>query len=140
MVVETDNICKIIKVLVDNIFVQFGGCLFRQIIGILKRTNCAQFLADLFHYSYKDEFFDNMIRSGHSSLARSFNLCNRSTDDLIFLITRSFGLNYIDLTFMTDNGSKLSTRRYKKHNDFDFYLVDFTFLFSNIPSGPFYGA
>ena len=29
-----DNICKMIEFLIDNIFVQFGGCLFRQVIGI----------------------------------------------------------------------------------------------------------
>ena len=27
-----DNICKMIEFLIDNIFVQFGGCLFRQLI------------------------------------------------------------------------------------------------------------
>ena len=34
-----------IKFLVDNIFVQFGGRLFRQMIGILVGTNCAPLLA-----------------------------------------------------------------------------------------------
>ena len=29
-----DNICKMIKFLIDNIFVQFGGCLFCQMIRI----------------------------------------------------------------------------------------------------------
>ena len=29
-----DNICKMIEFLIDNIFVQFGGPLFRQVIGI----------------------------------------------------------------------------------------------------------
>ena len=75
--------------LIDNIFVQFGGRLFRQVIGIPMGTNCAPLLADLFLYSYENEFLDNMIRSGHRRLARSFNLSYRYTDDL-FLITRSF--------------------------------------------------
>ena len=38
-------------VLVDNIFVKFGGCLFRQVIGIPMGTNCASLLTDLFLYS-----------------------------------------------------------------------------------------
>ena len=42
-----DNICKMIEFLIDNIFVQFGGHLFRQAIGIPMRTNCAPLLADL---------------------------------------------------------------------------------------------
>ena len=51
-----DNIWKIIEFLIDNIFVQFGGCLFRHVIGIPMRTNYASLLADLFLYSYENEF------------------------------------------------------------------------------------
>ena len=43
-----DNICKIIEFLIDNIFVHFGGLLFRHVIGIPMGTNCAPLLADLF--------------------------------------------------------------------------------------------
>ena len=78
-----DNICKMIEFLIENIFVQFGGLLFRQMIGIPMGTNCAPLLADLFLYSYENEFLDNMIRNGHRRLARSFNLCYRYIDDLI---------------------------------------------------------
>ena len=45
-----------IEFLIDNIFVQFGECLFRQVIGILMGTNCAPLLADIFLYSYESEF------------------------------------------------------------------------------------
>ena len=50
-----DSICKMIEFnlnLVDNVFVQFGGRLFRQMTGIPMGTNCAPLLADLFLYSY----------------------------------------------------------------------------------------
>ena len=70
-----DSICEMIEFLIDNIFVQFGGHLFCQVIGIPMGTNCAPLLADLFLYSYENEFLDNMIRSGHRRLARSFNPC-----------------------------------------------------------------
>ena len=62
---------------------QFEVRLFRQVIGILMETNCAPLLADFFLYSYENEFLDNMKRSGHRRLARSFKLCYRYTDDLI---------------------------------------------------------
>ena len=78
-----DNICKMIEFLIDDIFVQFGGRLLRQVIGIPVGTNCAPYLADLFLYSYENEFLDNMIKSGHRRLARSFNLCYKYIDDLI---------------------------------------------------------
>ena len=70
-----DNICKMIEFLIDNIFVQLGGRLFHEVIGIPMETNFASLLADLFLYSYEKEVVDNMIRGGHRKLARSFNLC-----------------------------------------------------------------
>ena len=42
--------------LMDNISVQFGGCLFHQAIGIPMGTNCAPLFADLFLYSYENYF------------------------------------------------------------------------------------
>ena len=157
-----DNNCKIIELLIDNIFVHFGGCLFHQMIGILMGTNCAPLLADLFLYSYENEFLDNMIRSGHRILARSFCLCYRYIDDLIVFNNKKFLhylkeiypsqltvekanksdhlADYLDLTFVIDSGGKLSTRLYDKCGDFDFHIVYFPFLSSNIPSGPSYGV
>ena len=125
-------------------------------------TNCAPLLADLFLYSYENEFLDNMIRSGHRRLARSFNLCYRYTDDLIVFNNKKFLdylkeiypsqltvdkvnksdhlADYLDLTFIIDSGGKLSARLYDKRDDFDFHIVNFPYLSSNIPSGPSYGV
>ena len=89
-----DSIWKMIEFLIDNIFVQFGRCPFRQVIGIPMGTNCAPLLADLFLYSYENEFLDNMIKSGHRRLARSFNLCYRYIDDLIVFNNKKF-LDYL---------------------------------------------
>ena len=83
-----------IEFLIDNIFVQFGRCVFCQVIGIPMGTNYAPLLADLFLYSYENEFLDNIIRSGHRRLARSFYLCYRYTDDLIVFNNRKF-LDYL---------------------------------------------
>ena len=126
-------------------------------------TNCAPLHADLFLYSYENEFLDNMIRGGHRKLARSSNLCCRHNDDLIVFKYNKKVLDYLkeiypaqltaekanksdhladylDLTFIIDNGGKLSTRLYDKRDDFDFHIVNFPFLSSNIPSGPSYGV
>ena len=48
--------------------------------------------------------------------------------------------DYLDLTFIVDSGGKLSTRLYDKCDDFDFHIVNFPFLSSNIPSGLSYGV
>ena len=41
---------------------------------------------------------------------------------------------------MIDSGGKLSTRLYDKRDDFDFHIVNFPFLSSNMPPGPYYSA
>ena len=63
-----NDICKMIEFLVDNIYVRFGGQLFRQMVGIPMGTNCAPLLADLFLYSYENEFLDKLIKEGKRSL------------------------------------------------------------------------
>ena len=50
--------CKVIDLLVDNIYVRFGGQLFGQTVGIPMGINYAPLLADLFLYSYENEFLD----------------------------------------------------------------------------------
>ena len=86
------NFLQMIEFLIDIIFVQFGGCLFRQGIEIPMGANCAPLLADLFLYSYENEFLNNLIRSGHRRLARSFMLylCYRYADDLIVFNNKKF--------------------------------------------------
>ena len=112
-------------------------------------TNCAPLLADLFLYSSESEFLDNMIRGGHRKLARSFNLCYPYIDDLIVFNNKKFG-DYVkefypsQLTVEKANTSDdlanyqgLYTKLYDKRDDFDFHIVSFPFLSSNIPSSPF---
>ena len=81
-----------VDLLIDNIFVKFGGCPFRQVIGISMGTNYAPLPADLFLYSYECDFLGNMIKSGHRELAKSFNLCYQYTDDFIVFNKQSLGI------------------------------------------------
>ena len=131
-----DNICKMIEFLIDNIFVQFRGRLklFLQMHVWNSNGNqlCSIYLQNLSLYSYENEFLDNMIRSGHRRLARSFNLCHTYIDDLIVFNNTKFLddpkeiypsqltvekanksdhlADHLDLTFIIDSGGKLSTR------------------------------
>ena len=105
---------------------------------------------------------DNMMRSGHRKLARSFNLCFRYIDDLIVfnnkksweyvkdLYPSQFNVertnqsdnlaSYLDLTFTIEKDERRSTKLYDKRDDFDFHIVNFPFVSSNITSGPSYGV
>ena len=68
-----DDIVRMINFLIDNIFVECGGEIFQQVIGIPMGTNCAPLLADIFLYSYEAEFIQTLIKSGKRHLAKSFN-------------------------------------------------------------------
>ena len=142
---NANQICHMVEFLIDNIIVKFGRYLFRQVIGIPRGTSCT----DLFLYSYESHVLGNMIRSGHRKLARSFNLCFRYIDYLIVFINKKFWEyvkdiyvektnqsdnlpSYLDLTFTIGKDGKLSTKLYDKRDGFDFYIVNFPFLSSNI--------
>ena len=49
------DVIKMLEYLIDNIFVEFGGRIFHQTIGIPMGTNCTV-ASDLFLYSYEEEF------------------------------------------------------------------------------------
>ena len=151
-----------IEFLVDNIYVRFGGQLFRQMVGIPMRTNCAPLLADLFLYSYENEFLDKPIKEGKRKLARKFNLSYRYTDDLISFINKRFKefisdvypkertisettesisvASYLDLLFIRDKSNNITTKLYDKRDAFGFHIVNFPFKSCNIPSAPAYGV
>ena len=125
-------------------------------------TNFAPLLADQFLYSCESEFIDSLVRSGHRRLARSFNLCYRYMDDLIVYNNKKFmdyvkdiytselnvekadrlddQANYLDLTFIIGDNNRLHTKLYDKRDDFNFHIVNFPLLSSNIPSFPSCGV
>ena len=157
-----NDICKMIEFLVDNIYVRFGGQLFRQMVGIPMGTNCAPLLADLFLYSYENEFLDKLIKEGKRKLARRFNLSYRYIDDLISFNNKRFKefisdiypkeltisettestsvASYLDLLFTRDRSNNITTKLYDKRDAFGFHIVNFLFMSSNIPSAPAYSV
>ena len=90
-----NDICKMVEFLVDNIYVRFGGQLFRQMVGIPMGTNCAPLLPDSFLYSYENEFLDKLVKEGKRKLARKFNLSYHYIDDTgrIFVLLDSHSYN-----------------------------------------------
>ena len=54
-----------LKLLINNIFVEFGGNLSRQFISIPMGTNFASLLDDIFLYSYEAEFIQKRIKDNN---------------------------------------------------------------------------
>jgi hypothetical protein len=148
---EFDTINKF-ELLIDNIFVIFGGSVFQQTIGIPMGTNCVPLLADLFLYSYEADFKQGLLTKIKRKLARSFNLTFRYIDDVLSLNNYKFGdvgriypieleikdttytdisASYLDLHIEIDSEGWLRTKLYDKRDDFNFPMVNFPFICSS---------
>ena len=158
---ETDFI-NMLEFLIDNKFVIFGGRVFQQTVGIPMGTNCAPLLADLFLYSYEVDFIRGLLKKNEKKLARSFNIKFRYIDDVLSLNNSGFGdfvdriypieleikdtthtdtsASYLDLHLEIDSEGRLTTKLYDKRDDFNFPIVNFSFICSNIPAAPAYGV
>jgi hypothetical protein len=51
----------------------------------------------------------------------------------------STSASYIDVLLKLDTNSKITTQLYDKRDDFNFSIVNFPYLCSNIPASPAYG-
>ena len=80
-----------LNLLIDNIFVVFGGQVFQQTVGIPMGTNCAALLADLFLHSYEAEFIQDLIKGQQKRLPQSFSSTFRYIDDVLSLSNKNFG-------------------------------------------------
>ena len=128
-------------------------------VGIPMGTNCAPLLADLFLYSYENEFLDKLIKEGKRRLARRFNLSYRYIDDFIFFNNKRFKefiliftpknsqflepqnllqLLLISICFSHEIEATISQPNYM--TNVGFHIVNFPFMSSNIPSAPAYGV
>jgi len=151
-----------LEFLIDNICVIFGGRVFQQTVGIPMGTKCGLPLADLFLYSYASDFIQVFLKKNKKKLARSFNFTFRYIDDVLTLKNSRFGdvvdriypieleikdttdtytsASYLDLHLANDSEGWLRTQLYDKRDDFNFPIVNFPFICSNIPVAPAYGV
>ena len=128
-----------------------------DVMNMLISLYCAPLLADLFLYSYEAEFVQSLVQAGKKHLVQQFNFTYRYIDDVLSLKNTKFAeyleficprdleikettetaasSSYLDCYLYIDNG-KLATRLYDKRDDFNFPIVNFPFLSSNIPSAP----
>ena len=76
--------------LIDNIFVEFGGLVFQQTIGIPMGTNCAPLLADFFVFLWNRIYPTACTERRKEKLAQSFNFTFRYIDDVLSLNNNKF--------------------------------------------------
>jgi hypothetical protein len=115
----------------------------------------------LFLYSYEADFIQGLLRKNEKLLARSFNFTFRYIDDVLSLNNSRLGdfvdriypveleikdttdtdrsASYLDLHLEIDSEGRLRTKLYNKRDNFNFSIVNFPFICSNIPAAPAYG-
>jgi len=119
-------------------------------------------LADLVLHSYEAEFVKELLRKGEKKLAQFFNCTFRYIDDVLSLNNQNFSnflhlmypvelvvkdttdspnsASYLDRYLEHDINGTLTTKLYDKRGDFNFPIVSYLFLESNIPLSPAYGV
>ena len=125
----------------DNIYIRFGTKLYRQIVGIPMGTNCAPLVADLFLFCYERDFMTSLSDVKQAEIIEAFKSTSRYLDDLLNIDNRIYPpelqLNkantsdteapFLDLHLSISNGF-VSSKIYDKRDDFDFDIVNFSFL------------
>ena len=143
------NVYDALTFLLDNIFIQFGTKLYRQVVGIPMCTNWAPLVTYLFLFCYKRDFMMSLFDDKQDDVIDAFNTTSRYLDDISNIYNVYFDnmvsqiypselqLNeantsdteaaFLDLHLSISNDI-VSTKIYDKHDDFDFEIVNFPFL------------
>ena len=156
------DIIELFKFLLNNIYVKFRGVVYRQVVGIPMGCDCAPQVADLFLYWYEHDYISGGVRN-NNPVVNSLKFASRYIDDLITpnispevvdIICNDIYPDELDIVPMNvDNTSttfldldisivnkRFLTNLYDKRRDFNFNVVTFPNLKSNIPSKPSYGV
>ena len=113
-------------------------------------------------YSYEAEFLQRLVHDKKKSFVVTFNSTFRYIDDVLSINNSNFhsyvdsiypgeleikdttesvsSVSYLDVLLEKDLNGILTTKLYDKRDDFNFSIVNFTYLCSNIPSSPAYGV
>ena len=146
----------------DAILVRFYIDVFMSCIEKPFLSICAPLFADLFLYSYETDFIQGLPKKNEKKLARSFHFTFRYIDDVFSLNNSRFGdfvdriypieleikdttytdrsASYIDLHLEFNSEGRLRTKLCHNRGGFNFPIVNFPFICSNIPAAPAYGV
>ena len=71
----------------NMIYVQLGGMVYQQIVGIPMGTNCAPLIADLLLYCVERDFMSHLHKSKRCDFIDMFNDTSRYIDDIFTIDT-----------------------------------------------------
>ena len=146
--------------LIENCYFLVGNTMLRQQIGIPMGIDPAPFWANLFLYTYEDEFMSDLV-SNDKVKARHFNSTKRFIDDLVAMNDGGkFGevfkdiypdelklkiehsgthATFLNLDIEIENGIFVY-KLFDKRDAFPFFIVRMPHYESNIPQSIFYSS
>ena len=124
-------------------------------------TNCAPLVADLFLFCYERDFMLSLSEDNQSDVIEIFNSTSRYLDDLLNIHNNFFDsmvnriypselqlnkanvsdteASFLDLHLSISDGF-VQTKVYDKRDDFDFDIVNFSFLDGDVPRSTSYSV
>ena len=124
-------------------------------------TNCAPLVADLFLFCYERDFMLSLSDNNQIDIIEAFNSTSRYFADLLNIDNHHFeqmvgqiyptdlqlnkvNHSHTEAPFLVLNLSKTngidSSNHYDKQDDFNFEIVNFSFLDGDVPVSPSYGV
>jgi hypothetical protein len=108
-------------------------------------------LIDVF-FNRQSAYISLLLKKIEKKLARSFNFTFRHIDDVLSLNNSRFG-DFVDRIYSIELDIRIpqlqigllhtltyTSELYNKRYDFNFPIVNFTLIYSNIPAAPAYGV
>ena len=111
---------------------------------------------------YESEFLQKLVKDKKIHEARAFNFTYRYIDDLLSINNSRFAeflpliyppeqevkettdtassASFLDLYLKFDDSGQIGTKIYDKRDDFNFKIINFPNVCSNIPASPAYGV
>ena len=160
MSIDKSKLVELTEYLIDNVYVKAGNRVYRQTIGIPMGTDCAPQLANLYLFHHEYMYMRALMKS---NLGMAKRFCNtvRYIDDLLALNNKKFEeeivniyppeltlkrttesdttLSYLDVSISICQG-KFITEVFDKRDNFNFNIVNYPYMCSNIPAKPTYGV
>ena len=160
MSLDKSKLVELTEYLIDNVYVKAGNNVYRQNIGIPMGTDCAPQLSNLYLFYHEYSYMRSLLKT-NLCLAKRFADTVRYIDDLLTLNNNTFNsemsniyppeltlkratesdtkLPYLDVSISICHG-KFVTEVYDKRDNFNFNIVNYPFMCSNIPARPTYGV
>ena len=155
LTVSEEELTSMIDFLINNSYFILGDKIYRQKIGIPMGTDCAPFIANLFLFRHEFRYTMQLLKDGNYKDALKLTRVYRYIDDITVINDQNYlqenykniyptslnlkkvnvdnrGADILDISVKIDQNFTCLTSVYDKRDDFDFDIINFPDLRSNI--------